>query len=306
MKNQIIGTLKKFSVVAVLALLWLGTSNQTFGQKPANDASIPPGLYSPLDKFLIEDAKPPLRLSDVSRTAQMLAWVTGGTFTNEQFEEFKQIIIAEWRTGNEETRSFITGWVAEADRLATIKKYADQIALKEKMLPGVIADLKKYPDDPKRAIVRRVYRRANGENSLGTFKAKPKVLKTSGTLKDVLGDWIMQTGAGVNMKTVKFSILANGKASFSDLQSAQKGNCFITQTLAKDGTVQVSEGTITLSFPNVQWQNIDSCQPTKIKNEKQSAETQQYAWQIKSDENEMRLLCLTGADGKIACYRKND
>jgi hypothetical protein len=306
MRNQIMATPLKNSVFTLLVLLLLGIGNETFGQKTTNDPSIPPGLYSPLDKFLIEDAKPPLRLSDVSRSAQMLAWVTGGTFTNEQFEEYKEIVIAEWKAGNQETISFVNGWVAHADTLATIKKYADQIAFKEKLLPGVIADLKKYPDDPKRSIARRVYRRANGENSLGTFKVKPKILKTGGTLKDVVGDWQMQTGAGVNVNIEKVSILANGKVSFSDLETSQKGNCFLNQTLAKEGTTQVFGGSITLNFSSVKSQRIDSCQPGNVKPETLPAETRQFTWQIKSDENEMRLLCLTGSDGKVICYRKTN
>lgn len=295
MKNLIIAIILTFSVACV-----------TSAQKTSNDPSIPAGLYSPLDKFLIEDAKPPLRLSDVTRSAQTLAWVTGGTFTNEEYEEYKAAIIQEWKAENQETKNFIAGWIAQADKLATIKKYAEQIAFKERLLPDVIADMKNHPDDPKRSLMRRIYRRANGENSLGTFKVKPKVIKTTGILKDVLGDWLIQTGVGVNMKTLKLSILANGKAGFSDLRSVQKGNCFVTQTLAKDGAAEVSGGAITLSFSRVQLQGIDSCQPTIVKNEEQPGETHQFTWQLRSDENEMRQLCLTTSDGVTACYRKKD
>lgn len=35
-----------------------------------------------------------------------------------------------------------------------------------------------------------------GADSLGAFKAEPKILKTSGTIKEVRGDWMTQSGAG--------------------------------------------------------------------------------------------------------------
>jgi hypothetical protein len=224
--------------------------------------------------------------------------------SHTEFEEFKQIVIAEWREKNPETIRFITDWVAFADRLSGIKKYADQIALKEKTLPVVVADLKKYQNDAKREIIRRAYRRKHGANSLGAFKAEPKILKTSGTLKDILGDWTIQTGAGANMKTVKFSFLANGRATFGDLQSAQKGNCFATETKSKEGAAEVAGDKMILNFSTVKSQRIDSCQPSAVKTENLPAEKLEFVWQIKTDENEMLMLCLAEANGKTACYRK--
>lgn len=292
------------AIILVVLSLTVAAIAQETGK--GRDNSIPGGLYSPLDKFLTEGSNPQLRLSDVSRTAQMLSWVVDGSFTHQQFDEFKEIIVAEWREGNQETIRFINDWVSQADKLATVKKYAEQIAMKEKLRPGVVADIKKHPDDPKRVLIRRIYRKANGENSLGDFKVKPRVIKSSGSLKDILGDWMNQSVQGVEMKSEKLSILANGKVTFSEIQSGQSGNCFLTQTLAKEGALQVAGGTAMFDFQGVKLQRIDSCQPNDTKPKTMPAESQKFTWQIKSDENEILWLCLAGANGKKTCLKKKD
>ena len=155
--------------------------------------------------------------------------------------------------------------------------------------------------------MRQAYRRAHGANSLGAFGAEPKTLKSSGTIKDVRGDWTTQTGAGgADMKTAKFSILADGRATFSDLQTGQKGKCFGSETKLKEGTAEVAGGTLKFAFPIVKLQRLDSCRPAEVGAENLPPETLEFTWRIKTDENEMPTLCLTDASGKTACYRKAD
>lgn len=305
MKHCIIAQFKQFMFATLLTFLSLGASGTIFAQRTANDASIPPGLRHPLDEFLIADAEPPLRLSDVQRTIGMLAAVSGGDFTFAEKDEFQKIIEIEWRANNQETKRFVAEWNGFADKLASLKKYADQVALKERAQPALVADLKKYPNDPKREIARRVYRRAHGANSLGDFKAAPKTLKTEGKLKDILGDWVIQTGAGANLTMLKFSFLADGRATFGENKTGQNKNCFVGETKDKQGTIEVAADKVKIEFSTVRLQRINSCQPSIAKPENLPAETASYTWQLRQDENEMISLCLTDANGKTACYRKS-
>jgi hypothetical protein len=75
-----------------------------------------------------------------------------------------------------------------------IKKYAEREAVREKTLPAIINRMKTQMSDPKQQILRDVYRRAHGANSLGAIKTETKVLRTGGALKDLVGDWMLQTG----------------------------------------------------------------------------------------------------------------
>jgi hypothetical protein len=165
--------------------------------------------------------------------------------------------------------------------------------------------MKTQMSDPKQQILRDVYRRAHGANSLGTIKTETKVLKTSGALKDLVGDWMLQTGTPPgNMTTAKFSFLANGRAQFSLLKTSQKANCFATETAIKEGTFNIDDAQVALDFPTNKVQRISSCQPNDIKTETLAAENQKFTWQIKRDAQETIQLCLTGANGATTCYRK--
>jgi hypothetical protein len=165
--------------------------------------------------------------------------------------------------------------------------------------------MKTRMSDAKQQILRDVYRRAHGANSLGTIKTNAKILKTGGALKDIVGDWILQSQKTPgNFTSAKFSFLANGRAQFGLMKAGQKSGCFVTETAINEGTFAVSDSQVSLDFPNNKTQRISSCQPNDVKTETLSPENQTFTWQIKRDAQEVIQLCLTGANGATVCYRK--
>jgi hypothetical protein len=137
------------------------------------------------------------------------------------------------------------------------------------------------------------------------IKTETKVLKSGGALKNLVGDWILQsqTTPG-NITSAKFSFLANGRAQFGLTKASQKAGCFVTETAIKEGTFAVSDAQVALDFPSNKTQRISSCQPNDVKTEALAAENQKFTWQIKRDAQEVIQLCLTGANGATVCYRK--
>ncbi|CAA9423246.1 MAG: hypothetical protein AVDCRST_MAG74-3153 [uncultured Pyrinomonadaceae bacterium] len=299
MKHRIFNRSKQIFAVAVFALLMAGAGLSAFAQTANQN-----GSSDPYDKILA-DGNPPLRVKDVMRTILLYEWLFSAGFSYEKKDEFQAVIVSEWKNGNRETIKFINEAIALSDQTNQMKKYAEREAVREKTLPAIINQMKTQMSDPKQQILRDVYRRANGANSLGTIAAETKVLKTGGALKDLVGDWMLQTGTPPgNMATAKFSFLANGRAQFSLLKTSQKANCFATETAIKEGTFAVDDARVALDFSNNKKQFINSCQPNGVKTETFPAENQTFTWQIKRDAQEIIQLCLTGANGATTCYRK--
>jgi hypothetical protein len=299
MKRQIFNRSKQIFAVAVFALVIFGSSLSAPAQTKNQN-----NLDDPHNKILA-DGNPPLREADVKRTILLYEWLFSAGFSYEQKDEFQAVVVFEWKSGNQETTKFIGDAIALSDRTNAMKKYAEREAVREKVLPEILSRMKTRMSDPKQQILRDVYRRAHGANSLGTIKTETKVLKTGGTLKDIAGDWMLQTGTPPgNMTTTKFSFLANGRTQFSLMKASQKSGCFATETAIKEGTFAVNDAQVTLGFSNNKTQRINSCQPNGVKTETLAAENQTFTWQIKRDAQEFVWLCLTGANGATACYRK--
>ena len=298
MKHRIFNSSKQIFAVSFFALLIFGASLSAFAQTKNLNVSDDP------HNKILADGNPPLREMDVKRTILLYEWLFSAGFSYEQKDEFQAIVISEWKNNNQETIKFINDAIALSDRTNQMKKYAERETVREKTLPAGINQMKTRMSDPKQQILRDVYRRAHGANSLGTIKTETKVLKTGGAPKDLVGDWMIQTNAGANMASAKFSFLANGRAQFSLLKTNQKAGCFATETAIKEGTFAVNDARVALDFPTNKIQRISSCQPNDIKTETLAAETQKFTWQIKRDAQEIIQLCLTGANGATTCYRK--
>ncbi len=299
MKHRIFNGSKQILALFFFALLIFGASLSASAQTKNQN-----GSDDPHNKILA-DGNPPLRVTDVTRTILLYEWLFAAGFSYEQKDEFQAIVASEWRNGNQETIKFIGDAIALSDRTNGMKKYAEREAVREKVLPAIIAAMKQQLSDPKQQILRDVYRRAHGANSLGTIKTAPQTLKTGGALKDLVGDWTLQTGTMPgNMTTAKFSFLANGRAQFSLMKASEKAGCFVTETTIKEGTFAAGNSQVTLDFPNNKTQRISSCQPNDIKTETLAAENQKFVWQIRRDAQELVQLCLTDANGATVCYRK--
>jgi hypothetical protein len=299
MKHRVFNRLKQIFAVFFFAILVFAASLSAFAQtKNKNDSDDP-------HNKILADGNPPLREMDVKRAILLYEWLFSASFSYENKDEFQAAIVSEWKNGNRETIEFINESIALTEQKNQIKKYAEREAVREKTLPAIINRMKTQMSDPKQQILRDVYRRAHGANSLGAIKTETKVLRTGGALKDLVGDWMLQTGTPPgNMATAKFSFLANGRAQFSLLKTSQKANCFATDMAIKEGTFTFSDAQVKLDFPTNKIQRISSCQPNDLKTETFPAENQTFAWQIKRDEQEIVQLCLTGANGATTCYRK--
>ncbi len=299
MKHRIFNCSKQISAILFFTILILGASLSALAQTKNQI-----GTDDPHNKILA-DGNPPLREMDVKRTILLYEWLFSAGFSYEKKDEFQTVVVSEWKNGNRETIKFIGDAIALSDRTNGMKKYAEREAVREKVLPEIISQMKTQISDAKQQILRDVYRRAHGANSLGEIKTDAKILKTGGALKDLVGDWMLQNGTPPsNMATAKFSFLANGRVQFSLLKTAQKAGCFVTETAIKEGTFAVADSQVSLDFPNNKTQRISSCQPNDIKTETLAAENQTLTWQIKRDAQEVIQLCLTGANSTTACYRK--
>ena len=182
MKHRVFNSSKQIFAVVFVALLITGASLSTLAQTKNQT-----GADDPHNKILV-DGNPPLRETDVKRTILLYEWLFSAGFSYEQKNEFQAVVVSECKNGNQETIKFITDAIALSDRTNAMKKYAEREAVREKVLPEIISRMKTRMSDPKQQILRDVYRRAHGANSLGTIKTETKVLKTGSALKDLVGD----------------------------------------------------------------------------------------------------------------------
>jgi len=255
---------------------------------------------------------PPLTRAMVEEVAGFFEWLFEARMSAPERGELERILVEVWRRdARQEMKSVVEFGELNAKLLAATPAQRDEVRVA--MLPKVIEGLRAETDDFSRLML-GVYEAAVAAHGEGA--AEGAAAQTQAGAAELFGSWrtsqismlVYQNqvtgsttpGSGTSMQ---YRFHPDGRFEYNGYLQSTVYNCTTTLFNPMTGSYRVEGSRLTLTPRANVWRMTNNCAPSSNKESAGKMESVVYQLSFKQDGGR-HFLCLTGADGKGACYQR--
>jgi hypothetical protein len=264
------------------------------------------------NRAVLAAGDPPLTRAMVAEVAGFFEWLFEARMTAAERGRLESLLVEVWRRdARAEIKSVVEFGELNAKLLAATAAQREEV--RGAMLPKVLESLRAEPDEFSRLML-GVYAGALAAHGEATDEGA--TAQTGGAVAELFGSWrtsqismlVYQnqvTGSATpgSGTTMQYRFHPDGRFEYNGYLQSTVYNCTTTLFNPMAGTYRVDGSRLTLTPRTNLWRMTNNCAPGSNKESAGKMDVVVYQLGFKQ-ENGRQFLCLTGPDGKGACYQK--